>query len=461
MKKMIQFLLTFWVVISFVSCKESHPNDRALYNLQGAVQSITTTNLKDKTSETIRFGEAGFYAEHQSDYEVERGYGKLILRHKKKTITHTLQYDSEGRLEERFEEDLSGEEPLYRKYEYTYKGKERLPESIERIVKQGDDRPVVTNEDVVYKVDDLGNWTSFAWAGEQKIRKIQYYTTPEAATDNCPLERSINWFEVFMYLFVVILFIGVPYMLFDMLRENFFRHKRRTNYTVKDFQELRRANGSSKMASESENAKADEYLEEAFGLWDRVTQNEEGEDLYAPVTKKVMRQSDKLFQQVIDIKPTDEATIKRLNDLLDILNKMEKRSFCGSKMFIGVTALIAAIGAWGFESMGFASYLGVCIIVYIFSTRRPQFMLIYRSLYVGEEKSTLTSGILGMIFGTIATAHSTTVVTKWSDGSTTRHEDHTSWFVQVGLGVFLMILMACLISVISILNYLRNYVFYK
>lgn len=461
MKKYFMLLLSCVVFAFLSSCVETTPNDRATYNLQGAVKQIVTTDMVTGKTETIDFTAKGFrkIAKGERPLHTTYEYRKVTIKDDSLRQTFLYEFDSDGRLEWMVQSDSAQSPARQVSLHYDYSGKDRQAESVEVEIEhplpgeQEDEFAIET------QLDEHLNWTEIKYGDVHQTRKIDYYPTT-APVNNCPMERQIDWISLVEFLGLILLLGSMLYMLYDIFHQLFLRPMRKTTYTVEEFQKKRQGRGATKDASNEENERANGLLQENLNLWEPIITEDTQEKMSMPMTTKEINTSDNNIAKIVEICPTDSDVVLKLNAHNEILNDVEKRTFSGSKTFIIVTAIIALIAGFAFDAMDLFYYLLGSIIFYTLASMMPEFMILSKGETTSKSPKMMT-GVMGMIFGMFTTAKVYNVTTKWNDGTTTHSKDWTEKAIGFVLMILAAILMACLMSLISIMSYLRNYVFYK
>jgi hypothetical protein len=172
-----------------------------------------------------------------------------------------------------------------------------------------------------------------------------------------------------------------------------------------------------------------------------------------------MDESIAIVRTALDAHITDPDLIDGINEMAECINTSRKRQFDGSKLMVWLTIIFAGIMwyAVGFQgSIFFLLSLGI----YYLASLKPNFMIDRRALK-GKTGRGALNWLLGGVFGMIAGAQTVRTVTKWSDGSTTTDDDHTQHFVAWIIGLFVILLLIFCLLAWALVNWLRNYVFYR
>lgn len=475
MKKLL-LLVGCICVGTLASCIESQPNDRAMFNLQGQVKSLSMDNEDFAFHENIVFQEyTGMIDTDQSNYSDgessrSRSYGHIeqCFEEEGTCLMKTYDFDKRGRLiryrtgEGRYDASMTRIEGIdaAKSVEYAYKGKERLPYKQTVVTRNLFDKsvpPVTTEGEIEYSaVDDRGNWLVSKWNGQTRRREITYYDSL-AGVDNCPMEKSVDWTAVGQVLLAIVLSLLFLAMIVHMVYENFFKRKLRIDCSAEEFSRLRQQAGLGAEATDEENTRAWEYTDEMYGLWSTLTV-EDGDEIRAPLSRKVIGKSALLWQQAVDAKPTNAEIVDRINQCAEVINNVQKRTFAGSKTFLITSLVLATLLSFIGGNFNMLWMILFFSALYVLASMKPTFMQIKKELSGKGGKPKFMSAIIGGLFGAVATAKTYKTVTKWSDGTTTTDTDHSeTWFTLI-FGLVIMIVLALFMGVVALVNYLRNYI---
>lgn len=476
MKNFNLFVIGFCALLCN-ACIESQPNDRAMFNLQGQVKTLSMENEDYDFREHVVFEEyTGTIAEDASNYSmngsaVKYDYGRIeqVFEDESNCFMRTYEFDGKGRLirYQSGEGQYDGDQRFIglvpeKTVTYEYRGKERLPYKQAVVRNSGDEsaKPVTTEGEIEYvKVDEAGNWLVRKWNGRVQEREITYYDSL-AAVDNCPMEKRVDWQMVAQVLLAILLSAAVLAVLGHMIYENFFKRKLPEDCSVAKFSESRAASGCAATASPAENDRAQGCLDALYELWSPVSGAGTDEELRAPLRRKAIRQSHALWQQAVDERPTDEGTVVRLNECAAVLNQVEARSFTGSKTFLITSLVLAVLLAFIGDSFNILGLVGTSCVLYILASRKPVFMQIRSELSGKSGKPKFMSALFGGLFGMVATAKTYKTVTKWSDGTTTTDTDHSETWFSLAFALIVMLVLAFFMWAVALMNYLRNYILY-
>lgn len=192
-------------------------------------------------------------------------------------------------------------------------------------------------------------------------------------------------------------------------------------------------------------------------------QYEDGNSVLLPTTHQQMKKLHNIIKRIIEIAPyDDEECISLLNDTIDMYNEANKREFVGSKALIWLVVIVSVLLAWLSSHWSMLITFGINLVLYYMSAMRAHFMM-YRREMAGKSaggKQWIAAMFAGL-FGAVATAPTYRTVTKWSDGSTTTEDDNSQTWFTLGLTLVVAVFVTIFMFVVTLVNYLRNYVLYR
>jgi hypothetical protein len=253
---------------------------------------------------------------------------------------------------------------------------------------------------------------------------------------------------------------GIVYMVL-VLHKKYY-----VEVTPKGMEDARLSNGMGPKATNDENAKAAELLENVLGQWHSF-RAEDGETYYFPRRMVHVKRSVALINEAKTYFPTDQTVIDRMNELGGIINDRTKRSFAGSWSLLVVSFLVLLF--FYFVGSGQGSFvhkifklwwLWGSMAFYIMASFAPQFLIEKRMEWFGGKK--FSSGLINTVLAIVAaTPVSYTVVTHWSDGTKTKSEEGTGAFIGIVLlALFALIIIGTCIIFFGIINFIRNYLLF-
>jgi len=237
--------------------------------------------------------------------------------------------------------------------------------------------------------------------------------------------------------------------------------------TKQEYINMRKLANKSETASDEENKQAFAYTEEAFDSW-KVISGPGEEELRSPMTMAQIKKSKELHTKAVNIMPTDDETIDRVNEMGEVLNTNQKRSFSGSWKLI-IVAVVATIIMFYLSKSKDESVLRwlksfwimpVGIILYYFASLAPAFLISKRERWFKGKN--IHNALIGTIVGLfIATPATSTWVTSWSDGSKTKSHEINPFFIFMMILTFMVVIVVgFMIGLFAGLNFIRNYVVY-
>ena len=275
-----------------------------------------------------------------------------------------------------------------------------------------------------------------------------------------PIVESAPLGQTILTIFAGVVFLAASLaMLAHMIYDNFIRKSYNENRKVSDFVSLRSAAQMPQASTEEEIAHINSRLDEIIAAWGTIPGND-GEPVPYPLKKAGVKLACEVMAEAEATMPTDEATVKRLNGLAMILNSALQRTFNGSKALIIISIIIGAIAAFTTKTAAPAIYIGVGLLVYWLASRTANFVLIRKEIKNGGVKQSFLSRIIGGLFAGVAAAKTYKTITTYSDGSQTTDVDNSETWISLAITLVVLLLLASLIWFFSLINYLRNYVFY-
>lgn len=255
----------------------------------------------------------------------------------------------------------------------------------------------------------------------------------------------------------IIVLLALLAMVAHMLYENFFRKALRTDYTAAEFRGLRKEQSLGDMTAQ-EAMEIDSNIDQIIALWGELP-NEDGDMVPYPLKHSVVKKSLATLEQAIAAMPTNSRIVERINDANEILNHARKRQFNGSKAMV-ITAVIVGIVLSAIAGSAEAAVsIGVGIALYLLASRSATFLIAAKQQKGGNGTSFL-SGIIGGLFMGVATAKTYKTVTTYSDGTTKTETDNSETWISLIFGLVIMVMLSVMLALISVINYLRNYIIY-
>lgn len=342
------------------------------------------------------------------------------------------------------------------------------------------------SESILYsydKFDEYGNWVSrtMNWPGKYEnyteTRDIEYGETkpilaeptpavedptdpelaPEPVSDAPRSRESWGWVEFFELLLVI----AIPFALCHILYVLLFEDRLIVPHSVEEFKQMRRSTGRPEELPEEEENRIRRALAQVWLSFTTV-ETEDGTQVI-PTNRKQIVAARKGLLACVESAPTHSDSVDYYNDCVKHYKACRKRVFTGSKLFIIISALIyVAIFFLAEHDWRMILFGSLNIAFYILAALEPAF--VYQTkILKGKDASkpgAMTRVMVGLL-GFAVAGESYRTITKWSDGSTTSEDDHTGFFVQLMIGFVLMLVVSYFMFVVSIFNYLRNYVLYR
>lgn len=243
-----------------------------------------------------------------------------------------------------------------------------------------------------------------------------------------------------------------------MIYDNFIRKDFRIDYTANEFHQQRKDEALGDMTSQQAQA-IDNNLDQMLSLWGELPA-EDGEMVPYPLSHSAVKKSIAIITEAVAQKPTDRRIVERINGANEILNHALKRQFNGSKTMIITAVIIGVImSAISGTPMAMVSII-IGVALYILASRSTNFFIGAKQAKGGGGKSSFLSGIIGGLFMGVAAAKSYKVVTTYSDGSTSTDTDHSETWFSLIFALVVMVTLSFMLSLIALINYLRNYIIY-
>ena len=285
----------------------------------------------------------------------------------------------------------------------------------------------------------------------------------KVATDQTKTEESTGKKAVNLIMGIAVLGAfagGLVYMVL-VLRKKYY-----VEVTPAGMEDARLSNGMGPKATDEENAKAAELLENVLGQWHSF-KAEDGETYYIPRRMVHVKRSVALINEAKTYYPTDPTVINRMNELGGIINERTKRSFAGSWSLLVVSLLVMLFfyfvgsGQGSFFQKFFSLWwLWGSMIFYVMASFAPQFLIEKRMEWFGEKK--FSSGLIKTVLAIVAATPATyAVVTHWSDGTKTKSEEANTGFLLIAALAFIaLIIIGTCIIFFGIINFIRNYLLF-
>ena len=217
--------------------------------------------------------------------------------------------------------------------------------------------------------------------------------------------------------------------------------------TLYEVQELNQA--------EDINRKIDSVVD----LWGSIP-DEHGDPFPYPLKRSVVKSTIAVIVESLAAKPTDKATIERINDINEVLNHALVRQFTGSKAMIIVALIVGILLSIGAGQAAPIIFFGISLLFYLLASRTATFVIAAKQAKGRNSSVSFLTGLIGSLFMGVATAKTYKTVTTYSDGTTKTETDNSQTWISLIFGLVVMFILACILILISLINYIRNYLIY-
>ncbi|MDE6464266.1 MAG: hypothetical protein K2L16_06505 [Muribaculaceae bacterium] len=257
---------------------------------------------------------------------------------------------------------------------------------------------------------------------------------------------------------MVLILLAVLAMVGHMFYILFFRKKLRIDWTPEEMSSLRASEGYPAYANEQEDDEVEDLIVAEVNTWE-VFYDGSGDECTLPLRRSKVKSAAEAYERCVAMRPTSPEVVDDLNRLGDIVNDMRKRTFTASKTMLVVLWILVVLMGWGGNAWPQAITFGVIYtLLYSMASMKPDYVLIRKELE-GRGESSMLTGIIAGLLGGIATAPTYRTVTKWSDGTTTTEDDNSATLFSIILAILISVFLVFILPAVSVVNYLRNYVF--
>lgn len=213
-------------------------------------------------------------------------------------------------------------------------------------------------------------------------------------------------------------------------------------------------------ASTQENQMALELLNDGIKGWKNY-ETENGESVVLPTKKTHINRLKQNLKKINEILPTDQAVIKRINQIISLVNSEEKRTFVGSRLILGFFILLVPIALLDSEMPIYARIIFFLIMAilsfhYFSDYRVPEYKLRQRN--EKYQFHNISSRALKYLLNQILMARVYKITTFWSDGSKTVDYDISEVVVQTIIMLAGLFMIIVLFPFMMFVNYIRNYI---
>lgn len=274
--------------------------------------------------------------------------------------------------------------------------------------------------------------TATIGAFAQDVAQAATQTIDTAAAEGASIHNYI-------IIAAVALIIGamVIHMIYEHLRDNL-----NTEYTVADFGKKRKELALSNMTAQ-EVADYNRRIDEVMATWDAIY-NEYGQAIPYPFKRSAVMNMWHLSKEITATNPTDKRLVERINEINEILNHALRRQFSGSKAMIIIAFIVAIICGLITNSLIPPICIGIGALLYLLTSRSATFLIAAKQAE-NNGSTNLLSGIIGGLFiGAVAV----------------KTDKSQSW-ISVILAIVVMLFGASALAIISVVNYIRNYLIYR
>ena len=248
------------------------------------------------------------------------------------------------------------------------------------------------------------------------------------------------------------------FVLGHMVYQNFIRKDFRTDYTVKEFTQSRKEEGLAAM-SQQEVEDINRKIDSVVDLWGSIP-DEHGDPFPYPLKRSVVKSTIAVIVESLAAKPTDKGTIERINDINEVLNHALVRQFTGSKAMIIVALIVGILLSIGAGQAAPIIFFGISLLFYLLASRTATFVIAAKQAKGRNSSVSFLTGLIGSLFMGVATAKTYKTVTTYSDGTTKTETDNSQTWISLIFGLVVMFILACILILISLINYIRNYLIY-
>ena len=267
-------------------------------------------------------------------------------------------------------------------------------------------------------------------------------------------EKPTDWGEVIFSILVLIVALGI---IAHIVYELFFK-KPHPDISVEEGKAARQNLGMKPM-SDDEAARMLQKMDDILDSW-TAYKDENNEDKFVMTKYSQTKKTLALLDEIAAANPDREDVVNRYNEINAIYNGSMKRQYNGSTKYIVLCVIIAALMAWASGSgwYSIAIFFALQIAIYWLASMTPTYLLDKKALKGTSGKPKFMSGMIAGILGLTATAPTYVTITKWDDGTTTKDEDNSMFWIALIFTIILLVVLAFFMFVVALFNYLRNYV---
>ena len=244
-----------------------------------------------------------------------------------------------------------------------------------------------------------------------------------------------------------IMLVIAAHAIFINLKQKQFR----TDYTVDEFRK-NRTDAALGALTQSEIDALNSSLDSIDGIWGEIVDSK-GDTVTYPHKNSTLKQSVAIIAQTTAANPANKGIVDKINSYNEVLNHALSRQFTGSKALIAIAVIIGLFMGLGTGIYAATVATITTVVAYIFASRTPNFMLIEQISKSGSKPTTLIKRLLVTIVTGVSAA-------KATNGNGRGADDNHTWY-SIVLIVVLTLVLAFLLPVITLVNYLRNYLIHK
>ena len=270
-------------------------------------------------------------------------------------------------------------------------------------------------------------------------------------------ETSENNIKILAVLIVALLVVVT--IAAHMVYNNFFSGKFRIDYTVAEFEALRKEEGLAALTKQ-EVEELDNQLDEIDNIWGEIVDTA-GDLVCYPHKYSSVNQSVAIVERVVAAHPANKTLVEKINTTNELLNHSLSRQFTGSKLMIAVAVIVAVVVGLFTDTLMVLAVAVAGVVLYVFASRTPNFMLISQLAKGRESLKSPISRVLSSLFMGVATAKSHKREVINSDGTKTTKTDNSERWVNLAVAITASLLFVLLMPLVTLVNYTRNYLLYR
>jgi hypothetical protein len=244
-----------------------------------------------------------------------------------------------------------------------------------------------------------------------------------------------------------------------MVYKTFFGDNFRTDYTAEEFDAARKEEGLPSLTKEDIRA-LDAQLDEIDTIWGEIVDTA-GDTVCYPHKHSAVKQSIAIVAKVVDAKPANKSLVEKINTINELLNHSLSRQFNGSKAIIAIAVILGVVLGICTDALIVVATFVFTIALYILASRTPNFMLIAQLAEGREVPKSLLSRVIRSLFMGVATAKTYKREKINSDGTKTTKVDRSEKWISLLIAVVVSLLLAAILPLVAVVNYVRNYLIYR